>query len=212
MTHSHPDHIGGLSFTARMIPVGEFMEPVSGGYGRQYEQLCRNLAEQHIPIRQLAAGDSFKLAEGVFMTVHSPSKLTAERASEDVDLNEESLVFSISFGEVNILFTADAGFAAEQRILNEKRSIKSTVLKVGHHGSRYSTLPDFLEHVDPQVALISAGKGNSFGLPSQDTVNQLEKRSIHVYRTDNDGTIDLSSDGKSWNVITHSDRVKIGKK
>jgi len=185
------------------------MEPVSGGYGRQYEQLCRNLAEQHIPIRQLAAGDSFKLAEGVLMTVHSPS---VKKASDDVDLNEESLVFSINFGDVNILFTADAGFATEQRILNEKRSIKSTVLKVGHHGSRYSTLPDFLEHVDPQVALISAGKGNSFGLPSQDTVNQLEKRSIHVYRTDNDGTIDLSSDGKSWNVITHSDRVKIGKK
>jgi competence protein ComEC len=125
-------------------------------------------------------------------------------------LNEESLVFSISYGEVKILFTADAGFAAEQRILNEKRDIKSTVLKVGHHGSRYSTLPEFLERVDPQVAIISAGKGNSFGLPSQDTVTQLEKRSIRVYRTDNDGTIDLSSDGKSWKVVTNSDKVRIG--
>jgi competence protein ComEC len=188
------------------------MEPVSGGYGKQYEQLRSNLAEQHIPIRQLAAGDSFKVAEGILMTVYSPSKISTVVAFDEVDLNEESLVFSISYGEVNVLFTADAGFLAEQNILNEQRNIRSTVLKVGHHGSRYSTLPDFLERVDPQVALISAGKGNSFGLPSQDTVNQLEKRSIRVYRTDNDGTIDLSSDGKSWNVITHSDRVKIGKK
>ena len=209
MTHSHPDHIGGLPYTARMIPVGEFMEPVSGGYGKQYEQLRSNLAEKQTPIRRLAAGDSFKLAEGVQMTVHSPSKTTT--VSADVDLNEESLVFSISYGEVNVLFTADAGFASEQRILNEKRNIKSTILKVGHHGSRYSTLPEFLERVNPQVALISAGKGNSFGLPSQDTVSQLEKQSIRVYRTDNDGTIDLSSDGKSWEVVTNSNEVKNGK-
>lgn len=211
MTHSHPDHIGGLPYAARTFPVGEFMEPVSGGYGKQYDQLRSNLSDQNTPIRQLSAGDAVMLAEGVQMTVHSPSKTSTKKASDEVDLNEESLVFSIKYGEASMLFTADTGYAAEQNILNEKRNIRSTVLKVGHHGSRYSTMPEFLERVDPQIALISAGKGNSFGLPSQDTVTQLAKRSIRVYRTDKDGTIGLSSDGKSWKVVTYSDRVNIGK-
>lgn len=206
MTHSHPDHIGGLPFAAKTFPVGEFMEPSIGGFGRQYQQLRDHLASRQTPVRRLAAGDSFRLSEGVTMTVHSPPKAAPkhiELSQNDMELNEASLVFSITYGQVRILFTADAGFSAEQRMLNAKMDLKSTILKVGHHGSRYSTSQNFLEKVRPQAALISAGQDNSFGLPAADTIEQLEKTGIRTYRTDKDGTIELVSDGTTWNITKH---------
>jgi competence protein ComEC len=197
-----------------VFPVGEFMEPAVGGFGKSYQQLRHNLARQQTPLRQLSAGDSFSLSDGVTMTVHSPRKPGPGglvKFQNEMELNEESLVFSISHGQVTILFTADAGFPAEQRMLSDRRGLKSTILKVGHHGSRYSTSQPFLEAVRPQAALISAGYGNSFGLPSPDTVAQLVKKGIRTYRTDKDGTIELVSDGTSWNIQTDfaSGRVKL---
>ena len=139
------------------------------------------------------------------MTVHSPHKPDFTKSfsvKDDSEENEESLVFTLCYGQVKILFTADAGFIAEQRMLADGRDLKSTILKVGHHGSRYSTSQAFLDKVRPQAALISAGTGNRFGLPSPETVSQLEKSGIRTYRTDTDGTIELVSNGISWNVTT----------
>jgi competence protein ComEC len=101
-----------------------------------------------------------------------------------------------------MLFAADAGFAAEQRIMSGGYELESTVLKVGHHGSRYSTSREFLGRVNPRVAMISAGSGNRFGLPSSRTLDLLAAGKIRVYRTDKDGTIELVSDGNSWSVST----------
>jgi competence protein ComEC len=204
LTHSHPDHIGGLVYISRTLPVGSFWEAVPGGVGDEYDQLRETLNGKRVPFRQLAAGDRIALSEGVSLQVLSPRNALQRkgRTADDMSMNEDSLVFRLVYDTFSMLFTADAGFPAEERILADSAELKSTVLKVGHHGSRYSTSPAFLDRVAPRAALISAGKGNSFGLPSSRTLEKLAGRGIPTWRTDRDGTIELVSDGTSWSVTT----------
>lgn len=204
MTHSHPDHIGGLLAVARSMAVGEFMQPAAGGAGEQYAQLMSILQGNHVPRRTLAAGDILRLGDGIAMSVLSPPGSFTRPAdlSDDFDMNEGSLVFRLTHGSVAMLFTADTGFPTEQRLMMGGTELSATVLKVGHHGSRHSTSEHFLNKVAPRVALISAGAGNSFGLPAADTLRQLRRNGIQIYRTDLDGTIELTSDGSQWKITT----------
>jgi competence protein ComEC len=204
MTHSHPDHNGGLPYVARTLPVGEFWEAAPGGSGQIYKLLKIALVKQRVPMRQLAAGDTFELPGGVTVQVLSPPRRIAHAAEEknDRDMNEDSLVFRLKYGEQSFIFTGDAGFSAEQHMLENGMVMPACVLKIGHHGSRHSTSEEFLDRVAPRVALISAGRGNSFGLPSPRTLALLNRRRIAIYRTDLDGTIELVSDGKSLRITT----------
>jgi competence protein ComEC len=202
LTHSHPDHIGGLPYVARTIPVGRFWEAAPGGAGERYDQLRAALDTNQVPVRQLAAGDVIHLSGGVSLMVLSPRAAPKRSAggADDMSLNEDSLVIRLIYGSFSMLFAADAGFPAEDRMRADGADLRSTVLKVGHHGSRYSTSEEFLRRVAPELALISAGKGNRFGLPSTDTLGLLLRRGTRVFRTDEDGTIELISDGMSWSV------------
>lgn len=204
LTHSHPDHIGGLSFVARTFPVGSFWEAAPGGWGEQYDQLRAALDRRRVPVRQLAAGDRIPLSAGVTLEVLSPRRTAkgTAKVNDDMGMNDESLVFRLGYASFSMLFTADTGFQTEERMVADGADLRATVLKVGHHGSRYSTSAEFLDRVAPRLALISVGRGNRFGLPSPATTSLLQRRGIRVYRTDRDGTIELVSDGVSWNVAT----------
>ncbi len=197
-THDHPDHSGGLPYIIKNFSVGEFwsVSKVTG-------DIVSELITRGVPQRTLEAGDDITLPGPVFITVLSPAGSVETVADGDESsVNEQSLVFRLKYGAFSMVFCADAGFEAEQRILEDGHELKSTVLKVGHHGSRFSTSEEFLSRVSPELALISAGAGNRFGLPSSRTVNLLRSKRIPLYRTDRDGTIELITDGKSWSVAT----------
>lgn len=201
MSHSHPDHAGGLPFVVEKFPVGEFLEPAFGGSGARYEQLQTLLLAKGVPVRRLHAGEKLEPSPGVVLTVLSPSLESAplHEASEE---NEESLVLHLRYGKASALLTADSGFTTEERIMRSGVDISAGLLKVGHHGSRYSTSEAFLNLVKPDIALISAGRDNVFGLPSPRTLTLLQGKGIKVYRTDLDGTIVMSTDGSKWSCTS----------
>ena len=197
-THDHPDHSGGLPFVIKNFAVGEFWSITN-----VTTEIRRELNKMLVPQRTVAAGDVLTLPGPVIITVLSPTKSWQTVAeSDEINVNEQSLVFRLSYGTFSMIFCADAGFEAEQRMLAGRHTLKSTVLKVGHHGSRFSTSEEFLERVRPELALISAGAGNRFGLPSIRTVDLLRSKGIPTYRTDLDGTIELVTDGVGWSVST----------
>jgi competence protein ComEC len=197
-THNHPDHSGGLPYIIRNFPVGRFWSIKNVTADIQVE-----LNKKHVPQRTLAAGDTIMLPGPVNITVLSPPRsvrpvLEGDEASE----NEQSLVFRLSYRDFSMIFCADAGFEAEERMMTGDIELKSKVIKVGHHGSRYSTSVKFIERVHPRLALISAGAGNRFGLPATRTLELLRSENIPLYRTDRDGTIELVTDGAGWSVTT----------
>ncbi|OGU13709.1 MAG: DNA internalization-related competence protein ComEC/Rec2 [Geobacteraceae bacterium GWC2_53_11] len=195
-THDHPDHSGGLPFVIKNFTVDEFWSGPDVS-----TELRRELDMKQIPQRTLATGDVVTLPGPVVITVLSPSGSGRRAAgSDESSVNEQSLVFRLSYGSFSMIFCADAGFEAERRLISGGYELHSTVLKVGHHGSRFSTSKEFLKRVHPELAVISAGAGNRFGLPSPQTVELLESKKIPLYRTDRDGTIDIVTDGDGWTV------------
>lgn len=197
-THEHPDHSGGLPYIIRNFPVGAFWS-----IKNVTTEINGELNKKQLPKHTVAAGDVFALPGHVAITILSPVRSDqVKENSDESNVNEQSLVFRLTYGSFSMIFCADAGFEAEQRMLAGPLELGSSVLKVGHHGSRYSTSEAFLERVKPQVALISAGTGNSFGLPAAQTVDLLRSKKIPLYRTDRDGTIELVTDGVGWSVST----------
>jgi competence protein ComEC len=116
------------------------------------------------------------------------------------DINDNSLVFRLEYRDFRMLFTGDAGEAAERRLLASGVDLSSTILKVGHHGSAYGTTPDFVRAVHPRYAIVSVGRDNLFGHPAPSTIATLERAGAIVFRTDTDGAVTIRSDGEVVNA------------
>lgn len=186
-THAHEDHIGGLSGALNYATVGTAYCPVTSYDSKAFSSFVKYLGETSITIP--AAGDSFKLGSAA-VTILAPVK------SYD-DPNNTSIVLRIEYGDTSFLFTGDAERESEQDILNAGYNLTSTVLKVGHHGSESSTTYPFLREIMPEYAVISVGTGNSYGHPTEDTLSRLRDADVKVYRTDLQGDIKCTSDGKT---------------
>lgn len=117
------------------------------------------------------------------------------------DSNDSSVVFRLIFGKSEFLFTGDISSKAEESLLDSKAGLQADVLKIPHHGSKYSTSDNFLETVNPAVSVISAGKENSYGHPTPEVLQKLEKFGIKVLRTDTDGDIEIVSDGNNIKIL-----------
>ncbi|MBQ7871684.1 MAG: MBL fold metallo-hydrolase [Oscillospiraceae bacterium] len=191
-THAHEDHVGGLSGALQACTVDTVYCPVTSYSSKVFTNFADKVAERGAEITVPAAGDVFYLGSAV-------GEILA--CDPDAgDTNNTSIVLKLTYGETSFLFTADAEHTVENDLLDEGTDLSATVLKVGHHGSNTSTGEDFLRAVDPDYAIISCGKNNSYGHPNEETLVLLDQYDVPVYRTDELGDILCTSDGKTVTV------------
>jgi competence protein ComEC len=193
-THAHSDHIGGLIEVLRTIPTKEVVDPGVVHTTKTFEDYLTIIEDKNIKFTEGRVGDFRDLGNGIqFKILHPQNPSSAH-------LNNSSVVVKLVIGEVSFLFTGDAETQAEQELLRRKHDLKSTILKVGHHGSRTSSTDTFINAVSPQVAVIQVGAGNRYGHPNAEVLNRLTAKNIQIYRTDLQGTIVISTDGKTYAV------------
>lgn len=186
-THAHEDHVGGLSGALNYAKVGKALAPVTEYNSKAFQNFVKYLKEQGKEITVPSPGDSFDLGSAE-VTVFGP-------INPSDDPNNTSIVLKVVYGDTSFLFTGDAEREEEQDILNAGYPLKSTVLKVGHHGSDTSTSYPFLREIMPKYGVISVGKDNSYGHPTEETLSRLRDANVTVYRTDELGHIVCVSDG-----------------
>ncbi len=206
LTHPHEDHAGGAkavleNFPVKLMvvsPIGlelnkEPTKEVIKQVPPEYLQLLNQAIQKKIPLKVAKAGAFLPLDPALTVKILNPPLPLLKGTRSD--LNNASVVISLSYGKLRLLFTGDCEVEAQKWLLEHKEAdLKAQVLKVPHHGSRYFEA-DFLKAVNPKIAVISVGARNNFGQPDQKTLDLLAQHKIMIYRTDLDGAIILTTDG-----------------
>ncbi|MBQ3023406.1 MAG: MBL fold metallo-hydrolase [Clostridia bacterium] len=188
-THPHEDHMGGASAVLSSIDVGTIFINGEASSSYFYEKFIDTLIKKDITPKIPDMDCIYEIGQ-FRLKFLSPKK---DFGNE----NDNSLVFSVQFGEVKALFMGDAERSVEAELLGNKKELDSDILKVGHHASRYASSSAFLNAVSPSVSVIQCGEGNSYGHPHDEALERLEDASSGVFRTDKDKTVILKTDGKT---------------
>lgn len=199
ITHPHADHLGGMNAIFKNFKVEAIYDDGMPSGTASYKNYLKAIKANQIPYKALKAGDALTFFDGVTYKVLGPVKVIKDQKGNS-DFNNNSIVGRLSYGNFSMMFTGDAEKEEEASILANKGTLKSDVLKVGHHGSRTSTSPEFLKAVAPKEAFISCGLNNDYGHPHKTTVAKLEKAKVHIYRTDRDGTLTLTTTGDGYKI------------
>jgi len=187
-THPHEDHIGGLIGVVERMEIGKIYMPRVAHTTRTYEQFLEAIQAKGLKITAARAGVTVDTGEGVEAVFVAPCR-------EDYkELNDHSAVLKLTYGQVSFLFTGDAEAEAEQDMLAGGADLAAQVLKAGHHGSSTSSSEAFLRAVQPQIAVISAGKDNSYGHPHREVLERLTSLGVEILRTDLAGDIVITAD------------------
>lgn len=184
-THAHEDHIGGMDDIIKNFDIGTFYMPDLITTTKTFEDVLDALSEKQIAFETPTIDQEFSFSDTKITTLYVNN--------EAKNLNDSSIVLRLKHGTNTFLFTGDASTKVEKQLLN--KNIASDVLKVGHHGSRYSTSKEFLNKVNPQYAIISVGINNTYKHPHDETLKKLNEKKIIIYRTDQEGTIVAESNG-----------------
>ncbi len=195
-THPHADHIGGMAAVIRTFDIEKVYMPRVSHTSKTYENVLLAIKSKGLKISSVKAGTTILDQDGLKVNFVAPC------GSSYDNLNNYSAVVKIQHGNTSFLLTGDAESLSEQQMLSSGANLKSDVLKVGHHGSSSSTTQAFLKAVSPKYAVISCGAGNSYGHPHQETLSKLANAGVKTYRTDTNGTVIFTSDGKTLTVKT----------
>ena len=191
-THPHEDHIGGMDDIINNFDIEKIYMPDVTTTTKTFLDVLEAIEKKNMTYDVPNINQNFPLGNTLFQVIYT--------GNDKKNLNNSSIILKATFKNTSYLFTGDATSEVEKKILN--KNIQATVLKVGHHGSKYSTTTDFLNKVNPKYAIISVGKNNSYNHPNQVTINKLEKKNIEIHRTDQEGSIFLKSDGKTINITS----------
>lgn len=194
-THPHDDHMGGMydvitQFEVEKIILPEVDEEITTSwYMKLMNEILNNKSdEEHegkYEVEYAKVGNVYNLGEAFMKVIGPISQPTNNK-------NNYSTVLKVSFGEMDVIMTGDAEKKVEREIIESGENLDAEILKVGHHGSDTSSSEEFLDAVNPDYALISAGVGNKFDHPIESVMETLKIRKIKVYRTDECGTVVLN--------------------
>ena len=182
-THPDQDHIAGLVETVQNYQIGEFIQSQAESDTEVYKKLKDLISAKNIPILNAETGMEIKLTD------NTPLKIISAEAGTPKDTNPASVMAKLIYGQNTFLFTGDLPSDEEIKLVSAKADLKSNVLKIAHHGSKYSTSQEFLNQVDPQTAIISVGKNNRYGHPAPEILERLNQAKIDILRTDEMGDI-----------------------
>ena len=175
----HEDHIGGMDDIINNFKIDNFYMPEAISTSKTFEDVLDALDKNKVIFQTPKIGDKFTLENTNFEVLSI--------GTDTSDLNDTSLVLKMNYNNTCVLFMGDASSNIEENLLN--KDINCQVLKVGHHGSRYSSSEDFIKKVNPAYGIIMVGKDNKYGHPTKKTLDILNKYNVNIYRTDEEGTI-----------------------
>lgn len=198
-SHFDEDHSQGFVFLLKNMKVKNVIiseQYKTSSIYEQFKQICKN---QNIQIIYVRSGDEIRIKDLAFKILHPKSK---ENQISENPLNNNAIVCMVKYKNRRILFTGDIEKVAENEMVKEyTNGLKADILKVGHHGSKTSTTKEFLDLINPSVALIGVGQNNKFGHPNEDVIKRLEEKNIQIYRTDEMGEISV--------IIDKNGKIKI---
>lgn len=208
ITHPHADHNGGTPVVFRECEVKAVYDNGQTTTTKIYRDYLKAIKSKGIAYKALRDGDKLDFGGGVTFEVLSPTEEMVKDGGKDengkINLNLNSVVGRLVYGEFSMLFTGDAEAVSESGIMSRHsaKDLKSTLLKAGHHGSKTSSSTKFLKAVQPEAALISCGQGNDYHHPHPSIRSRYAKAKIDFYRTDVNGAITVTTDGHTYKLKT----------
>lgn len=202
LTHPHPDHFEGLRFITRNFKVKNFWHPNLPSSDPRYKDLLDIIKVRKIHTTVVDASTSRQTLNDLYIEFINPPPQVREQNHQLhlLSLNDKSLAMRIIWKNFSLLHMGDATIEAQKLILDANRDIKSDIIKLAHHGARDAIWKDFLDSVNPKVAIISVGTRNKYGSPHAQTLSILSGRKIDVFRTDEDGAIIVNVNEKGFSV------------
>ena len=205
ISHFDTDHCGGILTIMEKVKVKNIIISEQAEHSENYERFKKLMIHKKIRLIEVKKGDKIKIERySEFKILFPTSRLLSENP-----LNNNSIVAQFNYNNFKMLFTGDIEKLAEQQILKaEKAEIRADILKVAHHGSKTSSIPEFIKAVKPKIALIGVGKNNTFGHPNQQTIKNLENIKCRIYRTDLQGEIIIKIDQKGRMNVKSKLKIK----
>lgn len=198
LTHPDSDHISGLIEVVKRYKVDTILTTGVKNDTKEFQVWQDLIQSKNIPVQIAVLGQSIQLSQNIHLDVLAP--LEDVNGKEVKDLNHTSIVNRLVYGGFKVLFTGDAEFRVEKALIEKNIVVDSDIIKVGHHGSKSSTSQDFLDVVSPEVVVIQVGENNRYHHPAKEVLERL--KNTKVYRTDQDGRIEVRSDGTTYNIVT----------
>ena len=197
VSHPDKDHIGAMEDVVREFTINNFLMPKLQDElipdSTRYQKMIEAIEDTNLAVTYPKPGDTYRVGDMLF-EVLAPLK-------EYEDTNNSSIILKMTFEETSFLFMGDAEQEAEEDLLSSGAELTADVLKAGHHGSKTSTTQKLLKAVQPQIVVVSTGEDRN-NLPKGEVLERIEQSGAELYRTDLDGTVIVSSDGKELSVTT----------
>lgn len=199
LTHPHADHVAGLVEVLKRYDVGMVIESGVNYSTAEYREWRILLEQKHVPVVIARAGQKLRLSSKTELDILTPFESFVGKSPSNA--HDAMVVSKLIHASSSALLTGDAEKYFEYRLMLSGIDLKSNILKVGHHGSKTSTTEDFVRAVSPNYAVISVGRKNRYGHPTQQTLDTLAKFNIKTFRTDQDGDIEFVSDGSKFERV-----------